>query len=153
MTRETIMYDLNKSDLENVCREFFMAFQGVLSWKWDSWFETALAEFSVDNKDTVREILGRYLSIAWDSSNIAKAPDAVRMIASRLGGLRSGQLLFASDSRTRVSLFLVPGGHGATERPSLFASPHSTRDYPIQRSPNSSNFSKAGSDSETPSYV
>ena len=55
------MQDLNKSDLENVCREFFMAFQGVLSWKWDSRFETALAEFSADNKDSVCEILGRYL--------------------------------------------------------------------------------------------
>lgn len=116
MARETIMHDLNKSDLENVCREFFMAFQGVLSWKWDSRFETALAEFSVDNKDTVREILGRYLSIAWDSSNIAKAPDALRMIASRLGGLRSGQLLFASDSNQSVFVFGAwwPWGNGKT---------------------------------------
>lgn len=99
------MHDLNQSDLESVCREFFMAFQGVLSWKWDSRFETALAEFSVDNKDSVREILGRYLSIAWDSSNIAKAPDALQMIASRLGGLRSGQLLLASDSNQKAFVF------------------------------------------------
>jgi hypothetical protein len=99
------MHDLNQSDLESVCRECFMAFQGVLSWKWDSRFETALAEFSVDNKDSVREILGRYLSIAWDSSDIAKAPDALQMIASRLGGLRSGQLLFASDSSQKAFVF------------------------------------------------
>jgi hypothetical protein len=110
------MHDLNKSDLENVCREFFMAFQGVLSWKWDSRFQTALAEFSVDNKDSVREILGRYLNIAWDSSNIPKAPDAVQMIASRLGGLRSGQLLFASDPNQKVFFFGAwwPWGDGKT---------------------------------------
>ena len=110
------MHDLNKSDIENVCREFFMAFQGVLSWKWDSRFETALAEFSVDNKGSVREILGRYLNIAWDSSNIPKAPDAVQMIASRLGGLRSGQLLFASDSSQKAFVFGAwwPWGDGKT---------------------------------------
>lgn len=27
------MHDLNKSELENVCREFVIACQGVLSWK------------------------------------------------------------------------------------------------------------------------
>ena len=110
------MHDLNESDIENVCREFFMAFQGVLSWKWDSRFETALAEFSVDNKGSVREILGRYLNIAWDSSNIPKAPDAVQMIASRLGGLRSGQLLFASDSSQKAFVFGAwwPWGDGKT---------------------------------------
>jgi hypothetical protein len=110
------MHDLNESDFENVCRKFFLAFQGVLSWKWDSRFETVLAEFSVDSKDTIRAILGRYLSLAWNSSNIQKAPDAVQMIASRLGGLRSGQLLFASDSNQKAFVFGAwwPWGNGKT---------------------------------------
>jgi len=110
------MNDLNQSDIENVCKEFFVAFQGILSWRWDSRFETALAEFLADNKDSVRAILGRCLGIAWDSSNIAKAPDAVRMIATRLGGLRSGQLLFASDSNQKAFVFGAwwPWGDGKT---------------------------------------
>ena len=110
------MDDLNKSDLENVCSEFSNAFQGVLSWKWDSWSETVLAEFSVDHKDSVRAILDRYLSIAWDSSSIGKAPDVVQMIAGHLGGLRSGQLLFISDPNRGAFIFGAwwPWGDGKT---------------------------------------
>ena len=110
------MHDLNNSNLENVCREFISAFQATLSWKWDSQFETVLAEFFVDNKDRVREILERYLSIAWDSSNIGKAPDVVRMIAGHLGGLRSGQLLFTSDPNQDALIFGAwwPWGDGNT---------------------------------------
>lgn len=116
MTQKTTMHNLNKSDLENVCREFLSAFQGVLSWKWDSRFETVLAEFSADNKDRVRAILERYLSIAWDSSNIRKAPETVRVIESNLGGLRSGQLLFTSDSNQDALIFGAwwPWGGGET---------------------------------------
>ena len=110
------MHDLNNSNLENVCREFISAFQATLSWRWDSRFETVLAEFFVDNKDRVREILERYLSIAWDSSNIGKAPDVVRMIAGHLGGLRSGQLLFTSDPNRDALIFGAwwPWGDGNT---------------------------------------
>ena len=57
-----MMEDPNKSDLENVCRELLSAFQGIFSWKWDSWVESVLAEFGVDNKDSIRAILERYLS-------------------------------------------------------------------------------------------
>lgn len=110
------MHDLNNSNLENICRELISAFQATLSWKWDSRFETVLAEFFVDNKDRVREILERYLSIAWDSSNIGKAPDVVRMIAGHLGGLWSGQLLFTSDPNQDALIFGAwwPWGDGNT---------------------------------------
>ena len=110
------MHDLNKSDFENVCRELFSAFQGVLSWQWESRFETALAEFSVDNKDKVRAILERYLNIAWDSSSIGKAPDNVQKIANYLGGLRSEQLLFTSDPNQDAFIFGAwwPWGDGQT---------------------------------------
>ena len=110
------MLDPNESDLKNICRELLGSFHGALSWKWDSRFETVLAEFSVDNKGSVRSILERYLSIVWDSSNIGKAPDTVRMIASHLGGLRSGQLLFTSDPNQDAFLFGAwwPWGDGKT---------------------------------------
>ena len=114
--KKTVMHDLNKSDLENVCREFLSAFQGVLSWKWDSRLETALAEFSVDDKGRVRTILECYLSIVWNNSNITKAPDIVRMIASQFGGLRLGQILFTSDPNQDAFIFGVwwPWGDGET---------------------------------------
>jgi hypothetical protein len=109
------MQNLNKSALENVCRELLNAFQGMLSWEWDSRFETVLAVFGVDDKDSIRAVLERYLGIIWDSSNIGKAPDIVRMINSNLGGLRSGQLLFTSDSN-QDAFFCAwwPWGDGKT---------------------------------------
>jgi len=110
------MHDLNKSDFENVCRELLSAFQGVLSWQWESRFEVALAEFSLNDKDKVRAILERYLNIAWDSSSIGRAPDNVQKIASYLGGLRSGQLLFTSDPNQDAFIFGAwwPWGDGQT---------------------------------------
>ena len=110
------MHDLNKSDLENVCREILSAFQGVLSWQWENRFEVALAEFSLNDKDKVRAILERYLNIAWDSSSIGRAPDNVRKIASYLGGLRSEQLLFTSDPNQDAFIFGAwwPWGDGQT---------------------------------------
>ena len=111
-----MMQDLNKSALENVCRELLNAFQGMLSWEWDSRFETVLAAFGVDDKASIRAVLERYLSITWDSSNIGKAPDIVRMINSNLGGLMSGQLLFTSDSNQDAFIFCAwwPWGDGKT---------------------------------------
>jgi hypothetical protein len=108
--------DLDQSDVEKVCGEFLRAFQGALSWKWDGRFETVLAEFGVDNKDNVRSILERHLSLIWDSSNIASAPDTVRTINIRVARLRSGQLLFTSDPNRDAVIFCAwwPWGDGKT---------------------------------------
>ena len=110
------MDDANKSDLENDCKELLNAFRGVLSWKWDGRFETALAEFGADNKDSIRAILERYLGITWDSSNIGNAPVIVRTIDSHHGGLRPGQLLFTSDPNREAFIFCAwwPWGGGKT---------------------------------------
>lgn len=110
------MQDLNKSDLENVCRELLNSFQGILSWKWDSRIEAVLAEFGVSDKDSNRAILERYLGNAWDNSNIGKAPDIVQMINDNLGGLGSGQLLFTSEPNQDAIIFGAwwPWGDGKT---------------------------------------
>jgi hypothetical protein len=108
--------DLNKLDVENVCRELLRAFQGALSWKWDGRFDTVLAEFGVVNKDSVRAKLERYLSNIWDSSNIGHAPDVVRTINIRVARLRSGQMLFTSDPNRDALIFCAwwPWGDGQT---------------------------------------
>jgi hypothetical protein len=87
-----------------------------LSWKWDSRFETALADFAAGEKESIRAILERSLRITWDSSNIGNAPDVVREIDSHLGGLRSGQLLFTSDPEREPVIFCAwwPWGGGKT---------------------------------------
>jgi hypothetical protein len=136
--------DPNKSDVENVCGELVHALQGVLSWQWDGRFETILAEFGVDNKENVRAILERCLSMIWDNSNIATAPDSVRRINVRVPLGRGSS--FLPQIRTAMPLFFVPGGHGATVRPSLYASRHLTRNYQTQRRPRKFNVLKAGSE-------
>jgi hypothetical protein len=110
------MSDLDKVGPEKVCKELERAFQGGLSWKWDSRFETVLAEFAVKKKDNVRTTLERYLRMTWDGANIANAPDPVRAINNRLGGLRSGQLLFTSDPSGETFIFCAwwPWGDGKT---------------------------------------
>lgn len=110
------MDDPNKSGLENDCKELLSAFQGVLSWKWDSRFEAALAEFAAGKKESIRAILDRSLRITWDSSNIGNAPDVVREIDNHLGGLRSGQLLLTSDPDREPFIFCAwwPWGDGKT---------------------------------------
>jgi len=106
--------DLDKSEVENVCRELSSAFQGTLTWKWDRRFETVLAEFGVDRKNNIRATLEQYLSVTWDSSNVGNAPDIVRVIDDRLGGLRSGQFLFTSDPNRDALIFCTwwPWGDG-----------------------------------------
>jgi hypothetical protein len=108
------MCDLNKSDIENVCKELLNAFQGVLSWKWDRRFETVLAEFGVESKENIRASLEQSLGNVWDSSNVGNAPEDVRTIDNHLGGLWPGQLLFTSDPSRDVLVFCTwwPWGDG-----------------------------------------
>ncbi len=110
------MQDLHTSDIEDICRELMNAFQGVLSWQWESRFEAVLAQISVDEKDSVREVLERCLINAWDSTNIDKASDTVQAVISQLGGLMSGQLLFTSDPEKDALIFCAwwPWGDGQT---------------------------------------
>lgn len=110
------MNDQNRSGLENACKELGSAFQGILSWKWDSRFGAVLAEFGAGKKESIREILERSLSITWDSSNMDKAPDIVRQINSHLGGLRAGQMLFTTDPNREPLIFCAwwPWENGKT---------------------------------------
>ena len=87
-----------------------------MSWKWDDRFGTVLAEFLVENKDNIRELVGPYLGKAWDSSTIETAPDIVQTIAAELGSLRGDQLLFASDPEQDVLIYGAwwPWGNGET---------------------------------------
>jgi hypothetical protein len=113
---QEMMNERHELDLENMCREFSGAFQKRLSWKWDSRFETVLAEFSVDDQEGVRKVLDRYLSMTWDRSTVGSAPDIVQTITSDFGGLMPGQLLFTSDPSLDALLFCAwwPWGDGKT---------------------------------------
>ena len=100
--------------MEEVSKGLANAFQGILSWQWDRRFETVLAEFSVEKKDEVRSILGRYLDHTYDSSNVGNGPDIARTVESDFGGLWPGQLLFTSDPNREAVIFATwwPWGDG-----------------------------------------
>ena len=108
------MNDLNPLNIENLCRELSRAFQNVLTWKWDRRFETVLAEFSVKQKDAIRAILERQLSITWDSASVGNAPDIGRTIDEYFGGLRPGQYIFTSTPSGEAVIFCTwwPWGDG-----------------------------------------
>jgi hypothetical protein len=110
------MHDLDKLEPDNICKELLSEFQGMLSWKWDSRFAAALAEFDVADKDRIREILERYLKFTWDSSNIKKAHSSVMKVNSSLGNLMSGQMLFTSDPNGDAYIYCAwwPWGNGMT---------------------------------------
>lgn len=95
----------NKTELEDNCKELMSAFEGVLSWKWDGRFETALAEFSVEKKDNVCEILKQYFSTIWNRSSIDKAPESVQRISIDLRDIWPGQMLFTSDINREPFIF------------------------------------------------
>ena len=93
---------LKKSDLEKVSRELLTVSWKIFPWKWDHRYEAFLTEFSADKGNEFRAILERDFSKVWDSSNIRKAPSIVQMCNDNFGGLRSGQLLFTTDSNQDV---------------------------------------------------
>jgi hypothetical protein len=107
---------LNKPDIENICKHLFDEFHGMVSWKWDDWVGTILAEVDAGQKKEVRAILEKFLPISWDASNMETAPDIVQSIDKSLGGLRSGQLLFNSDPTQGAFVFCAwwPWGNGKT---------------------------------------
>lgn len=110
------MADLNQSDIETICKQLFDDFRGILSWKWDDWIGTILAEFSADKEQDVRAILEKILPISWDSSTINKAPQIVQTLGEHLGGLRPTQLLFSSHPSRDALVFCAwwPWGNGMT---------------------------------------
>ena len=110
------MADLNGSDIETICKQLFDDFRGILSWKWDDWIGTILAEFSVDEEEDVRAILEKILPISWDSSTINTAPQIVQTLGEHLGGLTPTQLLFSSHPSHDAFVFCAwwPWGNGMT---------------------------------------
>jgi hypothetical protein len=82
------------SEVERRCRE--LAESPFLSWEWDDRFETALAVVKKDQFQAAEGALIASLGARWTASDAI--PDDVSAIASSLGGLRSGQLFFATEA-------------------------------------------------------
>ncbi len=99
------MENLNTSNIEKICKGLLKAFQGILSWEWDSRFETALAICPVNEQDKILVILKQYLNTSWNSSNINNAPGAVQTISKNLSGIQEKQILFTSAPNQECLIF------------------------------------------------
>lgn len=107
---------LPHDNLEAFCREFVGSFKNLLQWKWDDRYQVALAEFGVEHEEAVLAILEKYLKSLWDISSINAAPLSIKNVVADMGGLKTGQLLFTSDSidGTFIYCMLWPWGNQKT---------------------------------------
>ena len=110
---------------EHECTRLLEALKADLSWEWDSRFEAAMAQFPAEKKDTMGAILENHLGPAWDGSSIDLAPEKVRRVLIRLGGIMHGQLLYAAGLPQDGILFCAwwPWGNGRTISIRLMTNP------------------------------
>ena len=108
------MDDASVGPVFDMCRQLKDAFDGVLVWTWDPRFETALAEFSVQESSRVREGLLPLFDVPWDVKTVTDAPAQVQVIKQQLGGLMPGQRLYTRLLKTGPLVFGAwwPWGNG-----------------------------------------
>ena len=114
--REDAMGEVKYPELETFCTNLFEQSKQILSWSWDGGFRAVLSQFSAENKEVVVKILNSHFDSCWDSSSIGGAPAMVQKMSSDLGGIRGGQLLFATDTKQDSLAFGVfwPWDNGQT---------------------------------------
>ncbi len=87
------------------------------AWSWDPRFKCVSSSFGKELTDQAREAMVGVLDGEWSSDSINQAPDEIRTLAARFGGIRPGQLLFTGAAGgERMHLFALwwPWGDGAT---------------------------------------
>lgn len=85
-------------------------------WGWDPRFKCVSSSFGNEIAQRAREALAGVLGTEWSAANISGAPDPVRALSGRYGGVRSGQFLFVGEVVAGMNLFGLwwPWGDGAT---------------------------------------
>jgi len=97
----------------------FASFSGILEWKWDGRFDTALAEFSVERSEEIHAILEAYLPSCLDAAQLTVSSEAIRQIGRKLGGLMLGQKLLLSASKSNAYVFCAWWPWGSGQRISI----------------------------------
>lgn len=128
------MNDHASPALEATCRNLASGGGASLPWTWDARLGAALATFPGDQAAARRSAVEAHLGAGWDHSTIGTAPLAVQRLAARIGGVRPGQWIAASDAEQPAAAVAVwwPWSGGATI---------SVRVFPVQ-----TDTSQAGSD-------
>jgi hypothetical protein len=66
-------------------------------WSWDARLSCVSSSFGVEFEGRARLAASLALPSQWTPKTLLQAPPALRDIAERTGGLREGQVIFASD--------------------------------------------------------
>ena len=88
-----------------------------VGWGWDARFRCVSSSFDKKIAARVLELTAATLQTQWTTDNFAAAPDDVRVLAERYGGVRAGQMVLAgSDVVVGMRLFGLwwPWGDGST---------------------------------------
>ena len=86
-------------------------------WSWDPRFKCVTSSFGKEIAERARAAMAGILDGEWSPDSINQAPDEIRTLAARFGGVRSGQLLFTGELvGGPMHLFALwwPWGDGAT---------------------------------------
>lgn len=81
------------------------------AWTWDGRFSTVASQFTAALEPAVRASAVLALTRGWTVKTLASAPEALRELCERTGGLRAGQRLLAGDSDELFGLWW-PWGSG-----------------------------------------
>ena len=100
---------------EDALAELARAWPGQ-PWTWDGRFSAFASTFGIAAEPQARAALALALPEHWTSATLAKAPETLRGICSRSGGLRGGQFLFGGAAFDGVTPFALwwPWGGGET---------------------------------------
>jgi hypothetical protein len=85
-------------------------------WGWDPRFKCVASSFGKELAPRVREALSGVELKEWSSATIASAPNDVRALCDRHGGVRTGQFFFSGDAVVGMRIFALwwPWGDDAT---------------------------------------
>jgi hypothetical protein len=74
-------------------------------WSWDGRLSSVYAEFSSKRETEVLESVQHAFPNSWTPASLDTAPDALRALVARTGGLRSKQRLLGGDEVLAPNLF------------------------------------------------
>jgi hypothetical protein len=81
-------------DPESICRAL-ATLSG--SWSWDGRFGAAVAAFDAGQAAATEAAVAAQLDARWGSADLGGAPQRVRALVGKLGGMRGDQSLFTHE--------------------------------------------------------
>jgi len=74
-------------------------------WSWDSRLSCLTSSFTTEVEKQARAAVGEVFAQEWTSTSLARAPQPLKDIADRSGGVRAGQILLATTPAAGLVVF------------------------------------------------